>query len=510
MLACSKLFPVYICAMKAAGKAYLPLLMGLTLLIITGFQVFWLAQMYKREKENLMTRSNIEFRDAIFRLQAMKLKARFDSQGRSDSTLNITIRRDLDSSLPFEKAENVVGLANLINGNDTTQRGGKGVRMERLEMEINSSPKIIINNNGESRTVDFKGPDSQSRGGNVFFTMIRDIDAIADSIDIDTLYSAVEANFEKAGLYIPFQIVRSRDTLVHDGPLRQNVVRVGLMPHLGYELKLGNSFLYFLRKLMLPLLFSIFLLGVTIASFLLLYRNLKQQQRLAILKNDFISNITHELKTPIATVNVALEALQNFNAINDPAKTEAYIDMSRQELKRLSLLVDKVLRVSMFENSKVALKKEQVDMVALVQEVMDSMRIQFDKSGTVVNLQLQGDALMVEGDKLHLLSVVYNLLDNAMKYSKGQPVVDIYLKSGGEQLEMRVEDRGIGIPKVYHDKVFEKFFRVPTGDIHDVKGYGLGLSYVAHIVQEHGGTIALRSEEGKGCTFIIQLPVSHG
>ena len=510
MRACNKLFPVYICAMKAAGKAYLPLLMGLTLLVITGFQVFWLAQMYKREKDNLITRSNIEFRDAIFRMQAITLKARFDKLEQSDSTFNITIRQNLDSGLPFEKAENVVGLANVIKGNDTPQWSGKDVKIERLEMQVNSSPKIIINNRVNGSTVDINGPDSPFKDGSGFFNIIRDIDAIIDSMDIDTLYKAVGVNFEKAGLDIPFRIERSRDTVVSTKTLRPKIMKAEPMPHLGYELKLGNSFLYFLRKLMLPLLFSIFLLGVTIASFLLLYRNLKQQQRLAMLKNDFISNITHELKTPIATVNVALEALQNFNAINDPAKTEAYIDMSRQELKRLSLLVDKVLRVSMFENSKVALKKEQVDMVALVHEVMDSMRIQFDKSGTAVQLHLQGDALMVEGDKLHLLSVVYNLLDNAMKYSKGQPVVDIYLKSGGEQLEMRVEDRGIGIPKVYHDKVFEKFFRVPTGDIHDVKGYGLGLSYVAHIVQEHGGTIALRSEEGKGCTFIIQLPVSHG
>jgi two-component system, OmpR family, phosphate regulon sensor histidine kinase PhoR len=217
--------------------------------------------------------------------------------------------------------------------------------------------------------------------------------------------------------------------------------------------------------MLLPLLFSIFLIGVTLASFLILYRSLRQQQRLAMLKNDFISNITHELKTPIATVNVALEALQRFNASNDPAKTAAYIDMSQQELKRLSLLVDKVLRVSMFENSKVELRLERVDLVALIHEVKESMRLQFEKTGTTFNLHLNGIDFTVEADKLHMLSVVYNLLDNAMKYCKAA---------------------------------------------HDVKGYGLGLSYVAHIVHEHQGKISLLSEEGSGSTFMIQLPKQHG
>lgn len=510
MRACGNSFPFYICTMKAAGKAYLPMLMGLTLLVISGFQIFWLAQMYKREKENLLTRSNIEFRDAIFRQQAITLKAKFDKRGRKDSSINITIRQNLDSNLPFEKAENVVGLANVINGTDTPQWNGKGMRMERLEMQINSSPKIIINNKGNGDMVDLIGPDSLSKEGNGFFTIIRDIDAIMDSIDIDTLYKAVGINFKKAGLDIPFKIERSRDTLVSTGHSRPKQVMVGPIPHLGYELKLGNSFLYFLRKLMLPLLFSLFLIGVTLASFLLLYRNLKQQQRLALLKNDFISNITHELKTPIATVTVALEALQNFNAINDPAKTASYLDMSQQELKRLSLLVDKVLRVSMFENSKVELKYEQVDLVSLMQEVMASMRLQFEKTGTNVELHLQGGDFVVSADRLHLLSVVYNLFDNAMKYCKDAPGIDVYLTAQLGSVEMRFVDNGIGIPAGYHDKVFEKFFRVPTGDIHDVKGYGLGLSYVAHIVREHGGKISLSSVEGKGSTFIIQLPRQHG
>lgn len=486
------------------------MLMGLTLLVISGFQIFWLMEMYKREKENLVTRSNIEFRNAIFRQQAITLKARFDKLGKRDSTFNITIRQNLDSSLPFEKAENVVGLANVINGNDTPQWSGKDVKIERLEMQVNSSPKIIINNSVNGSTVDINGPDSPFKDGSGFFTIIRDIDAIIDSMDIDTLYKAVGVNFEKAGLDIPFRIERSRDTVLSTKPLQPKWMKTDPMPHLGYELKLGNSFLYFLRKLILPLLFSLFLIGVTIASFLILYRNLKQQQRLALLKNDFISNITHELKTPIATVTVALEALQNFNAANDPAKTASYLDMSQQELKRLSLLVDKVLRVSMFENSKVELKREQVDLVNLMQEVMASMRLQFEKTGTKVGLHLQGGDFVVSADRLHLLSVVYNLFDNAMKYCKVTPRIDVYLTAQTNAVDLRFVDNGIGIPASYQDKVFEKFFRVPTGDIHDVKGYGLGLSYVAHIIREHNGKISLQSVEGKGSTFIIQLPRQHG
>ena len=230
-----------------------------------------------------------------------------------------------------------------------------------------------------------------------------------------------------------------------------------------------------------------------------------KQHRLAALKNEFISNITHELKTPIATVGVAIEALKNFNAADNPQRTKEYLDISHNELQRLSLLVDKVLKLSMFEKQEVELKYETLNLKAVIDEVTDSLKLQFEKHQASVIVNQAGN-VMLQGDKLHLLSVVFNLLDNALKYSKEKPVIKIDLQEKDDTILLTITDNGIGIPKGYKDKVFGKFFRIPHGDTHNAKGYGLGLSYVAQVIQKHKGTIVVESQPGIGTTFTITLP----
>jgi len=263
-----------------------------------------------------------------------------------------------------------------------------------------------------------------------------------------------------------------------------------------------------LDRLKLPILFSLLLIGLTVASFVLLYRNMIKQKRLAELKNDLISNISLELKTPIATVGVAIEALKNFNAIHDPARTKEYLDISQNELQRLNLLVDKVLKLSIFEKKEIELKKERFDYKQLTSEIMNSMRLQFEKYHAKVSLHTEGESFYIDADKLHITSVVYNLLDNALKYSKENPAIDVQLKTSEEHIVLSVQDNGIGIPPEYKGKVFDKFFRVPTGDRHNIKGYGLGLSYVAEVVKRHKGEITVDSEPGKGSTFTVRLPLA--
>ena len=253
-------------------------------------------------------------------------------------------------------------------------------------------------------------------------------------------------------------------------------------------------------------MFSLFLVGVTIFTFLLLYRNLNRQRRLTEIKNEFIGNITHELKTPISTVAVAIEAMQNFNALQNPERTQEYLGIANNELQRLGLLVDKVLKLSMFEKHEVELTQETFDIKQLVSEVVNSMRLQFEKYHAVVTILSDGDDFNLTADRLHITSVVYNLLDNALKYSKANPQVDIDIAAAANTIVLKIRDNGVGIPAAYINKIFDKFFRVPSGDKHNVKGYGLGLSYVAHIIAQHHGTIDVKSQEGKETTFTIQLP----
>jgi signal transduction histidine kinase len=251
---------------------------------------------------------------------------------------------------------------------------------------------------------------------------------------------------------------------------------------------------------------SVLLVAFIAITFLFLYRNLLSQRRLALMKNDFISNITHELKTPIATVNVAIEALRNFDALQSPERTKEYLDISAAELKRLSLLVDKVLKLSMFENKEIELQKENFDLKQLIEEVMYSMRLQFEKQGADISFKSIGPDFTINADRLHITSVIYNLFDNSLKYSKGNPIINIELASISNEMILSVADKGIGIATDYAGKIFDKFFRVPSGDHHNIKGYGLGLSYAAEVVRKHNGTIDLETELGKGSRFTIKLP----
>jgi len=287
----------------------------------------------------------------------------------------------------------------------------------------------------------------------------------------------------------------------------RNEVPVGFANPVTYRLDVEDATAHLLKKLSPQILFSLFLVALTVFSFWILIKNLLRQQRLTVLKNDFVNNVTHELKTPIATVSVAIEALKSFNAMNDEQRRKEYLEISGNELKRLNMLVDRVLKISMFEKKELELKTEPLLLDAVVKEVVQSMHLQFEKQGAQVDVQLDGSHFGMSGDKMHITSVVYNLLDNALKYSRESPLIQIGLHQKEAEIVLTVKDNGIGISPVYRSKIFDKFFRVPHGDRHDVKGYGLGLSYVAQVVKEHNGRIEVASEEGKGSTFTVHFPV---
>ncbi|MEM6377770.1 MAG: HAMP domain-containing sensor histidine kinase, partial [Bacteroidota bacterium] len=261
---------------------------------------------------------------------------------------------------------------------------------------------------------------------------------------------------------------------------------------------------------MFPLvLFTLFLTLITGISFALVYRSLKQQQRLTEMKNNFISNVTHELQTPITSVGVALEALSNFDVLENKDKTEEYLAISKNELNRLSILVDKVLKMALFEED-LRLHLEPVDLKPLLVKILSSMRLQFEQKGALVEHNFEGNAFPVLADRVHLTSVIYNLLDNALKYSKADAKVKVGLSNTPNGVQLTVQDQGIGIPDVYQEKIFDKFFRVPTGNLHQVKGHGLGLSYVATIIEKLNAKIKVESVPDQGSTFSLYFnPISE-
>ncbi|MGN6421171.1 MAG: sensor histidine kinase [Pseudobacter sp.] len=343
-----------------------------------------------------------------------------------------------------------------------------------------------------------------------FRNLLQRVDSLKDTLSMAELNKRYRTALDKESLKVNYTIIKDSVSERQPGelidPTRTNELLMGYASNYYLRYELHDTFRYIIRKLSPQIALSLLLIALTSFSFVLLYRNLVKQRRLTQFKNDLISNITHELKTPIATVSVAIEALKNFHAMDDPRRTEEYLDISNSELQRLSLLVDKVLRLSMFEKHQVDLKTERFDLSQLAEEVMASMRLQFEKAKASVQLHAEGEDLTINADRLHLTSVIFNLLDNALKYSGESPSITVIINRNDKGIQLIVSDNGVGIASAYQKKVFDKFFRVPSGNTHNVKGYGLGLSYVAYVVERHRGSIEVVSEPGEGSSFIIQLP----
>ncbi|TNE56824.1 MAG: HAMP domain-containing histidine kinase [Bacteroidetes bacterium] len=334
-----------------------------------------------------------------------------------------------------------------------------------------------------------------------------------DTIEPADITSSYQQNLLDAGIPLAFQLQRVDTITVSNTPIASSGLHTqpaftGLLLSPFYQAVFPEYHSYLIRQMAPYGAFALLLYGITTAAFVLVFRSLRQQQRLARLKNEFISNITHELKTPITTVGVALEALSDFEALRNPDKAREYLSHSKLELDRLSLLVEKVLRVSMFEEQEPSLQKEVLDLSALVRQVTSAMSLQAERAGARLELDLpdQGD-LRIRGDRLHLSSLIFNLVDNALKYTQGDPVIQVALCPKDDMVRLSVRDNGIGIAPEYQARIFEKFFRVTDGNTHNVKGHGLGLSYTAQVARQHGGQIQVDSQPGKGSTFTVEFPL---
>lgn len=217
--------------------------------------------------------------------------------------------------------------------------------------------------------------------------------------------------------------------------------------------------------------------------------------------------MTHEFKTPIATINLALDSIKNPKIINDNEKVMRYVKMIRDENKRMHGQVENVLRISRLEKNQIEITKEQIDIHDLVEDAITHVRLLvLDKKGTI-STHFQAIQTEVFGNQFHLTNVVVNMLENALKYSVNPPKIDVYTESTNKFFIIKIKDEGIGMTKNAQKYIFDKFYREQKGNIHDVKGHGLGLAYVKEIITNHHGTVFVESEKGVGSTFTIKLPL---
>ena len=260
-----------------------------------------------------------------------------------------------------------------------------------------------------------------------------------------------------------------------------------------------------IRRLWLALLATFLMLSLCFYCLYKMYEALLKQKELHELKNDFISNMTHELKTPIATVRAAIDGLQFFDALQDQEKSLRYLNTSRTELQRLDELVTKVLEISVYERHLLELNKEKIDLEQMLEIVVQTFEV---KGNTFTyHINPYNIKTTVNADRTHIKNVLYNLVDNAIKYVPDNLHLEFSLTTDENYIMLAVADNGAGIEERHLPRIFEKFYRITTSNLPSVKGFGLGLFYVKKIIEQHGGTIKVESEINKGTAFMIQLPI---
>ncbi len=363
-----------------------------------------------------------------------------------------------------------------------------------------------------------KASESNLTGGMLNFSSHQEYGTFLDQHTLDSLIfgelnvRGVDTRYE-FGIYKP---EKDQFLLGNTGQNRSQLIRKGYAFQLfstdiftspEYLLVLfPNEKQFLLTDLWGMLLVSIILIVVIVYSFSYTVTTLIRQRKLSEMKNDFINNMTHEFKTPIATISLACETLGDSDIPKSETFIGSYIGMIRDEAKRLELLSEKILQTAVIEKGQLKMMREQVDLHTVVREVAKNILIQVEiKDGEIITA-LEASPSEIEGDRVHLTNLVYNLLDNANKYTQRKPLIRISTETNGNGILLSVADNGIGISKAEIRKIFQKLYRVHTGDVHDIRGFGLGLNYVKAIVDEHHGKITVESEVNAGSTFRVFLP----
>ncbi|KDN56398.1 sensor histidine kinase [Flavobacterium seoulense] len=262
----------------------------------------------------------------------------------------------------------------------------------------------------------------------------------------------------------------------------------------------------FSELISITILSIVFTLIIVIAYTSALSQLIRQRQ-ISEIKTDFINNMTHEFKTPIATINLALDAIKNPKIIEDKEKVFRYLQMIRDENKRMHAQVENVLRISKLEKKELDIEKGSSNVEEVIYDAIEHVNLILQDRGGEINNHFDAARTTVLINEVHFTNVIVNILENAIKYSPEAPKIDIYTENIKDMILIKVKDQGLGMSKVAQKRVFEKFYREHTGDLHNVKGHGLGLAYVKRIVEDHNGQVYVESEKGKGSTFIIKLPL---
>ena len=517
----------------------LVVLMSLSLIGIILVQVYWFNTSFKNNEEQFRFHVKQVIGNVSDKLQKEeafsfidKYKKLKDSIGKEpqksdflefgyyqrDSRTNETIiysnniiSEDYNiSSSFFDKKSDSLKLKNFTSKRTTEVYNNGDIDKSGMQQKVN--PDIKINKTGKLDILD----NAQFE---IFFKDIAAAKPLQERVSIEKLQKLLHDELDEYDVKTPFEFsiysnglatkIQSEnfrfdkeDTysipVFTDNEGNEKYLLMVCFPH-------KEKFL-FSELVGITLLSIIFTLVIIIAYSSALNQLIRQRQ-ISEIKTDFINNMTHEFKTPIATINLALDAIKNPKVIDDKEKVHRYLQMIRDENKRMHAQVENVLRISKLEKKELDINKDSNNIHDIIDDAIEHVNLIIEDRHGKITKHLEANRTSVLLNDMHFTNVIVNVLDNAIKYSPETPIIDIYTENIKDFVIIKIKDQGIGMSKVAQKRIFEKFYREHTGDLHNVKGHGLGLSYVKRIIEDHNGQIFVESEKGKGSTFIIKIPL---
>ena len=355
-----------------------------------------------------------------------------------------------------------------------------------------------------------------------FDIFYRDISALApiqERVSNEVLRKLIDAELKTYGVKMPFEFnvysnglstkIKSEDFKIDKDATYSIPIFVDNDGKNNYQLltTFPQKKKYLFREVVGITILSILFTLIIIIAYANALNQLMRQRQISEIKTDFINNMTHEFKTPIATINLALDAIKNPKVIDDKEKVFRYLQMIKDENKRMHAQVENVLRISKLEKKELDINKESINIQEIIETAIDHVHLIIEDRNGKITTDFKATRNIALASDIHFTNVMVNVLDNAIKYSPEEPVISVSTENLNDFIIIKVKDQGLGMSKVAQKRIFEKFYREHTGDIHNVKGHGLGLAYVKRIIEDHNGQVSVESEKGKGSTFTIKLPL---
>jgi signal transduction histidine kinase len=514
--------------------------MALAMIALIAVQTYWISNAYRLKEKHFSQLVNRALSNVVHEIQEREAVWHIidEAQAYDTSWQEEMASFDYEYNLDFNARLGPDGW--LDQSMYFSQRSDPGNRNHELTiitddtvLRIAQNPGAVYMDTSQSGAVNIFQPqriqrkiEKQMAENRIFLDrimerMITPEIPIEKRVDPDLLNQVIQRQFQNYGIDLDYEYAVLRESMEvayksgdYDYDDETDYFITALFPRDLFS-RTGYLSLYFPRKASFLLsslgfmgISSIILTLVIILSFVLTIIIIFKQKRLSEIKNDFVSNMTHELKTPISTISLASQMMNDESIPTESKNYENISRIIREESKRLGYQVEKVLQMAIFDQGRIRLKKKKTDLNELIHNAITNFTLQIENRNGAIDEDYSADHAVLQVDHVHFTNVISNLVDNAIKYSEQEPQIMVKTFNRNAKLIIRVKDRGMGIKKEDQRRVFEKFYRVPTGNIHNVKGFGLGLSYVKKIVEEHDGTVTLKSEPNNGTEFEICLPVN--